>query len=100
MKIYLSGSEDPEKRKQAKTALEKSGHEVIDRKDVEKQVEVLNIRGENAICMSLIAHCEAIFLIDGWQKSGIARREFNKAVKEKLTICFEGGKTAKECVTE
>ncbi|MDE7422124.1 MAG: DUF4406 domain-containing protein [Lachnospiraceae bacterium] len=100
MKIYISGSEDPEKRKQVKTALEKSGHEVIDRKDVEKQVEVLSTRGENAICMSLIAHCEAIFLIDGWQKSSMARREFNKAVKEKLTICFENGKTAKECVAE
>lgn len=92
MKIYISGSEDPEKRKQAAEALVKNGHEVIDSQYIEDQAWILSKRGKNAVRISMIPHCEAIFLIDGWQKSSIARREFNKAAQEKLTICFENGK--------
>ena len=90
MKIYLSGSEDPEKRKQAAEALVKNGHEVIDSKAVESQVWILSKRGKAAVRMSLIPHCEAIFMMDGWRDCEIARKEFDKAVEERLTICFEG----------
>lgn len=90
MKIYISGSEDPEKRKQVKEVLEENGHEVIDSKTVEKQSCILSKKGKDAVRMSLIPHCEAIFMIDGWQDCETARKEFDKAVEEKLTICFEG----------
>lgn len=92
MKIYISGSEEPEKRKQAVEALVKNGHEVIDSKDVESQTWILSKRGKAAVRMSLIPHCEAIFMMDGWQDCEIARKEFDKAVEEKLIICFEGKK--------
>ncbi|MCI8408720.1 MAG: DUF4406 domain-containing protein [Lachnospiraceae bacterium] len=94
MKIYISGSEDPEKRKQVAEALAKNGHEVIDSKSIESQIWILSKRGKAAVRTSLIPHCEAIFMMDSWQNCEIARKEFDKAVEERLTICFENGKGA------
>lgn len=98
MKIYISGSEDPEKRNQVKEVLEKNGHEVIDSKNVEKQSCILSKRGKKAVRISLIPHCDTIFMMHNWQSDNMAKEELTRAIEEKLIICFEGGKTAKECV--
>lgn len=94
MRIYISGSEEPEKRKQVKAVLEKNGHEVIDSQEGEKPSWVLSVskRGKIAVRLSLISRCDVIFMMDGWQKCNIAKQEFNKAAEEKLIICFENGK--------
>lgn len=92
MKIYISGSEDPEIRKQAAEALVKNGHEVIDSKAVESQIWILSKRGKAAVRMSLIPHCDLIFMMNGWQNCQLAKQELEKAIQEKLTVCFENGK--------
>lgn len=95
MKIYISGPEDPEKRKQVAETLIKNGHIVMKRVE-EKQSWIVSVskRGKNALRLCLIAQCDLIFMLDGWQNSDIAKQEFDKAVEEKLTICFENGKGA------
>lgn len=98
MKIYISGSEDPEKRKKVAEILCKNGHVVVDGKKQETKKIVLSKRGKLEIRLSLIPKCDTIFMMEGWQNHDIAKIEFDKAVEERLIICFEDGKTAKECV--
>ena len=42
-----------------------------------------------AICLPLLMKCDAIYMLDGWEKSRGARCELNSAIEAEMDVCID-----------
>lgn len=94
MKIYIAGpisgtTDYPARFYEAATEILRKGHEPINPTDL---CMVIPVDGPNAIsygqtiniCKALVAACDAIYMMPGWQRSNGARQEHDEAVNKGL----------------
>ena len=98
MRIYISGPITGKRNyrdnfRSAERALKAAGHEVINpARNNLIMPESTTHEEYMRICLQQESCCDAIFLLQGWEKSEGAREELKYALQNKLTIAFEGGK--------
>lgn len=94
MKIYIAGpiTRTPDfvtRFEDAKRAIEKKGHEAVNPVDIRLIVQTegpgaITYRQIMNICKSLIGACDAIYLMQDWQRSNGARQEHKAAIDNGL----------------
>lgn len=95
MKVYISGpitgqNNYRERFAAAEELLKKAGYEPIN--PAEELAEMpKNTTHEEYMekAIALLACCEGIYMLEGWENSKGAHIEFEYAARHKLTICFE-----------
>lgn len=101
MKIYISGAitNDPEHREKferAADAIKALGHEAVNPVDLQKVLDPATTSWEQymQVCIALLKVCDAIYLLDGWQNSKGATREFWLAWSHNMVIYKHLGEVA------
>lgn len=95
MKIYISGpitgqNNYIERFAAAEELLKEAGYESIN--PAEELMEMpKNSTHEEYMekAIALLACCEGIYMLEGWENSKGAKIELDWAIRNKLTICFE-----------
>lgn len=88
MKLYIIGDRSrPEEFEKAEQLLEQRGHAPV---NPVKVMQVLPGKITNAdftiIAFEFIKICDAVYLLDGWEKDLFARMEFAHAEREEKVI--------------
>lgn len=92
MKVYIAGPitgvKDYEKRfQEAREYLEERGLDVINPAALDKVLpKDTTHEGYMRVCLQLLADCDAIYLLDGWQQSRGANRECGYALAKDMII--------------
>lgn len=91
MKIYIIGDkEEPKKFEAAENVLRQIGHAPINPVKVMRSLpkEVTNA-DFTIIAFELIKICDAVYLLNGWEKDLFARMEYAQAEREEKEVCNE-----------
>ena len=95
MKVYISGpitgqNNYRERFAAAEEILKKAGYEPINPAEELAEMPVNTTHDEYMErAIALLAMCEGIYMLEGWENSKGAHIEFEYATRHKLTICFE-----------
>lgn len=95
MKVYISGpitgqNNYRERFAAAEELLKKSGYEPINpAEELAEMPKNTTHKEYMEKAIALLACCEGIYMLEGWENSKGARIEFEYAAINKLTICFE-----------
>ena len=95
MKIYISGAitgttDYMERFAKAEKELTEKGYSVVNPAKVNAQLpEDTTYEEYMKICFCMLDICEAIFMIQGWDKSCGANREYSYALANDMIIMFE-----------
>lgn len=97
MKVYISGPitghiNYRERFAAAEEILKKAGYEPINPAEELAEMPVNTTHDEYMErAIALLAMCEGIYMLDGWEASTGANIEFDYAIRNRLTVCFEKG---------
>lgn len=97
MKVYISGPiagriNYRERFAAAEEILKKAGYEPINPAEELAEMPVNTTHDEYMErAIALLAMCEGIYMLDGWEASKGASIEFHYAIRNRLTVCFEKG---------
>ena len=101
MKIYISGpiTNNPMHVVQfakAANAIKDLGHEAVNPVDLQKMLDPKTTSWEQymQVCIALLKVCDAIYLLDGWQNSKGATKEFHLAMTHNMVIYKHLGEVA------
>ena len=103
MKVYISGpitgtTDYMERFAQIERRLMRSGYTVVNPAKVNANLPVDTTHAEYMeMSFTMLDMCDAILMMNGWQQSRGAGMEFDRAVRNGMTIAFEGGR---ECQNE
>lgn len=103
MKVYISGpitgtTDYMERFAQIERRLMRSGYTVVNPAKVNAKLPADTTHAEYMeMSFTMLDMCDAIFMMNGWQQSRGAGMEFDRAVRNGMTIGFEGGR---ECQNE
>ena len=94
MKVYISGPMNGKDYKNkfamAETVLEEAGNVVANPAKVVKPH--MSHRERREASRELLDMCDTILLLEGWHDCRECREDLRRALKNKMTIAFEGGK--------
>lgn len=103
MKVYISGpitgtTDYMERFAQIERRLMRSGYTVVNPAKVNANLPADTTHAEYMeMSFTMLDMCDAILMMNGWQQSRGAGMEFDRAVRNGMTIAFEGGR---ECQNE
>ena len=103
MKVYISGpitgtKDYMERFAAAEQELTSNGHVVINPAKVNSNLPEGTTHAEYMkISLELLDMCDTMFMMEGWQHSQGCHTEMARAIVNKMTITFEGGK---ECQSQ
>lgn len=103
MKVYISGpitgtTDYMERFAQMERRLTRSGYTVVNPAKVNANLPADTTHAEYMeMSFTMLDMCDAILMMNGWQQSRGAGMEFDRAVRNRMTIAFEGGR---ECQNE
>lgn len=91
MRIYISGpitghDDYREKFKEVQERLEAAGHEVINPAEISATLPKLEYEKYMEIDFVLLKMCDAIFMMEGWQESCGANREYGYALAAGMKV--------------
>lgn len=98
MKIYISGpitgtNDHAERFRRMEEALTAAGHIVVNPDKVNANLpEGTTHREYMQTSLAMLNMCDAIIMLEGWEKSAGCNEEMCFAMRSKLTIIFEGGR--------
>lgn len=102
MKVYISGpitgtTDYMDRFENAQEELKAVGCEVINPAWVNEPLPKSTTHEEYMhVSFALMDLCEAVYMLDGWDKSKGCRMEFEYAARHGLSITFEGGPYGKQ----
>lgn len=98
MRVYISGGitgvpDYKERFSEAEKELKEKGHEVISPAKVSDVLPSMDYEEYMSVDLLLLSMCDAIYMLEGWEKSTGANREYCYAVEKcKMVIEEQEGK--------
>lgn len=98
MKVYISGpitgtTDYMERFAMAESELTKEGHTVVNPAKVNAGLPEGTTHAEYMkMALDMMDMCNTVFVLKGWEKSVGCNMEIARALEQKMTIAFEGGK--------
>lgn len=94
MRIYISGATTGQANylrnfMKAQEALEKNGHSAVNPTWLEHVARDLTYEEYMKIDLALLDMCDAIYMLQGWQESKGANREYGFALGKDMLVMFE-----------
>ncbi len=102
MKVYISGpitgtTDYMERFAMAERELTDAGHTVVNPAKVNAGLPEGTTHAEYMkMALDMMDMCDTVFVLAGWQNSEGCNMEIARAIAQKMTIAFEGGKECPE----
>lgn len=95
MKVYISGPMTGMERfrfEMAEQELTEAGHTVVNPVKLQMLLPGATEKEERKVALEMLDACDTIFMLAGWEKNEGCNAEMARAIEQKMTIVFEGGK--------